>query len=158
MTRSTEEPDRVPLPADAATAHREFTVDGRTRKVSGSRAFVAATAIEAAVPKVTFEQALSLVALVLRYDGGPVPAKGRKAPFGPRTANALHRLGLAEKVGSSQITPNVEIGATEDLRDGGSAPLRYSVHSRTVGAREKSAWHLLVTDSGRALVEEHLPR
>ena len=158
MTRSTEEPDRVPRPADAATAHREFTVDCRTRKVSDSGAFVAATAIEAAVPKVTFEQVLSLVTLVLRYDGGPVPAKGRKAPFGLRTANALHRLGLVEKVGSSQITPDVEIGATEDLRDGGSAPLRYSVHSRTVGAREKSGLYLLVTDTGQALVEERLRR
>lgn len=96
-----------------------------TRRVSGSPTFVAATRLDENHDELSFSDAVTLARLVLEHDGGPVPARGKRALMDGATLKRLTKLGLLR------------------LDEG---------FGRDVGTTSKSGWRVAASDEGFALV------
>ena len=127
-------------------------------RVSGKPSFVAAHAMTAARPELSFDEAFALSRLVLERAGGPEPVTGKVAFMSKATATRLTTLGLAEIEGSSEFTQRVLVQLTADGRLSELLSTRLAgVVVTPVETRQKAKWLVAATAEGVELVAASLP-
>lgn len=122
-----------------------------TSRIATQDIFETAKVVETLGQDLTFKQALDLCMIVLRFDGGPLPRRGKKAPTDARTIGILERRGYLEP-GGDQYGATMRVTSVPDhsARDAGwtasSSPFGRGRMTAVISASEegrtlvRSAW------------------